>query len=139
LFHFNVLLTCPSLATMGLTAALVIVVAIGLEVLGQISFKQGASSINELAGTRNIGEYLYHILGNSWIRVGIIAYVIEILFAVAALTLAPLSVVFPLLSLSYCGVAIAGRLFLGERLAVRNQAAIALITIGAALVSWSIR
>lgn len=123
---------------MGLTAALVIAFAIGLEVLGQISFKQGASSINELPGARTTGKYLYHILGSSWIRVGIIAYVFEILFAVAALTLAPLSVVFPLLSLSYCGVAIAGRLFLGEKLEGRSQTAIALITIGATMVSWSI-
>ena len=122
---------------MGLTAALVIAFAIGLEVLGQVSFKVGASSIDELSGTRSAGAYLYRMLGNSWIRVGVIAYGIEILFAVAALTLAPLSVVFPLLSLSYCGVAIAGRLFLGEKLDARNQAAIALIAIGAAMVSWS--
>ncbi len=123
---------------MGFTAAFAIAVAIGLEVLGQISFKRGASSINQLAGAASAGEYLYRMLGNSWIRLGMTAYIVEILFAVAALTLAPLSVVFPLLSLSYCGVAIAGRLFLGERLDTRNQAAIALITIGAALVSWSL-
>jgi uncharacterized membrane protein len=59
------------------------------------------------------------------------------LFGVAALSLAPLSIVFPLFSLSYCGVAIAGRLFLGEKLEIRAQAGIMLITLGAAMVSWS--
>ena len=122
---------------MWLTTSLVIVAAIGLEVLGQLSFKQGTLSVTRQSATQNAGEYLYRIIGDSWIRVGILAYLVEMLFAVAALSLAPLSVVFPLLSLSYCGVAIASSLFLGEKLEHRTQAGIALITLGAAMVAWS--
>ena len=105
--------------------------------MAQLSFKKGTLSATQRSDGQGIVKYLYHIIGNVWIRVGIIACVLEILFGVAALTLAPLSVVFPLLSLSYCGVAIAGSMFLGERLEVRTQTAIALITLGAAMVSWS--
>ena len=122
---------------MGLTTSLVIVAAIGLEVFGQLSFKQGTLSVTRQSTTQDAGEYLYRIIGDSWIRIGILAYLLEMLFGVAALSLAPLSVVFPLLSLSYCGVAIAGSLFLGEKLEIRAQAGIVLITFGAAMVSWS--
>jgi undecaprenyl phosphate-alpha-L-ara4N flippase subunit ArnE len=122
---------------MWLTIALVIVTAIGLEVLGQLSFKQGTISVTQGFATQNAGEYLSRIVSNFWIRIGILAYLVEMLFAVAALSLAPLSVVFPLLSLSYCGVAIASSLFLGERLERQTQAGIALITLGAAMVAWS--
>ena len=122
---------------MWLTTALVIVTAIGLEVLGQLSFKQGTISVTQRSATQNAGEYLSRIIGDFWIRIGILAYLVEMLFAVAALSLAPLSVVFPLLSLSYCGVAIASSLFLGEKLERQTQAGIALITVGAAMVAWS--
>ena len=124
---------------MGLTLAtsLVIAAAIGLEVVGQLSFKQGTLSVTRQSTTQDAAEYLYRIIGDSWIRIGILAYLLEMLFGVAALSLAPLSVVFPLLSLSYCGVAIAGSLFLGEKLEIRARAGIVLITLGAAMVSWS--
>jgi undecaprenyl phosphate-alpha-L-ara4N flippase subunit ArnE len=124
---------------MGLTLAtsLVIVAAIGLEVVGQLSFKQGTLSVTRQSTTQDAAEYLYRIIGDSWIRIGILAYLLEMLFGVAALSLAPLSVVFPLLSLSYCGVAIGGSLFLGEKLEIRARAGIVLITLGAAMVSWS--
>lgn len=122
---------------MGLTTSLVIVAAIGLEVLGQLSFKQGTLSVTQRSTTQDAGEYLYQIIGDFWIRIGILAYLLEMLFGVAALSLAPLSVVFPLLSLSYCGVAIAGSLFLREKLEIRAQAGIVLITLGAGMVSWS--
>ena len=122
---------------MWLTTSVIIVAAIGLEVLGQLSFKQGTSSVARRSATQNSGEYLWRIIGDAWIRVGILAYVLEMLFAFAALSLAPLSVVFPLLSLSYCGVAMVSSLFLGEKLDHRMQTGIALITLGAAMVAWS--
>jgi len=122
---------------MWLTTALVIVTAIGLEVLGQLSFKQGTISVTQRSATQNSGEYLLRIIGDFWIRIGIVVYLVEMLFTVAALSLAPLSVVFPLLSLSYCGVAIASNVFFDESLDRQAQAGIALITIGAALVAWS--
>ena len=122
---------------MGLTGFLAIFAAVSLEVLAQLSFKRGTLVVTGQSATQSVSEYLFHIIGDSWIRIGIVAYLFEMLFAVAAFTLAPLSVVFPLLSLSYCGVAIAGSLFLGEKMEARTRAGIVLITLGAAMVSWS--
>ena len=124
---------------MELQAFVLVVMAIGLETFGQTSFKLGTSSIVADSERQTAAEYLRLVLGSSWVRVGILAYVLEILCAVSALALAPLSVVFPLLSLSYCGVAVAGWVFLGETLPTRSKAAIVLITTGAAMISWSSR
>ena len=121
---------------MGFTGAFSILAAVSLEVLAQLSFKRGTLAVSAQSINQNPGEYLFRVVGDSWVRIGIIAYLFEMLFAVAALTLAPLSVVFPLLSLSYCGVAIAGSVLLGESMESRTRAGIALITLGAAMVSW---
>jgi undecaprenyl phosphate-alpha-L-ara4N flippase subunit ArnE len=118
-------------------AIVFISMAIGLEVLGQTSFKLGTLSVTADSGPQSALNYLRRIFRSTWIRVGILAYAFEILCGVTALTLAPLNIVFPLLSLSYCGVALAGRVFLGETLAPRSLAGVALITIGATMVSWS--
>ena len=119
---------------MSLAAFLVIVAAIALETLGQLCFKRGISSV-ALAG-QSILAYWGAILGNAWVLIGLGAYAVEIVVGLAALGLAPLSVVFPLLSLSYCGVAVGSHLFLGEKLRAQSAVAILLITLGAVLVSW---
>ncbi len=120
---------------MALRAFTFIVVAIALEVLGQTSFKIGALATAEAFHDRGAGAYLRRIAGSKWVRLGVLAYALEIPFGVAALAEAPLNVVFPLLSLSYCGVALTGWWVLGERLVARQQFAIVMITIGAAMVS----
>ena len=119
---------------MSLAAFLVIVTAIALETLGQLCFKRGISSV-ALAG-QSVLAYWGAILGNAWVLIGLGAYAVEIVVGLAALSLAPLSVVFPLLSLSYCGVAVGSHLFLDEKLGAQSTVAIVLITLGAVLVSW---
>ena len=112
-----------------------IIAAVCLEVVGQLCFKRGASSVARALAGHGIRDYSVAILRNAWVIGGFGAYVVEIVVGLAALCVAPLSVVFPLLSLSYCGVAAGSPLFLGERLVVRSVVAILLITLGAILVS----
>ncbi len=115
-----------------------VAVAVSLEVLAQLSFKRGALAAFEARVRTGTVGYLRRVLRQPWIWSGILAYLLEFVVAVAVLSVAPLSVVFPLFSLSYCGVAIASHTLLGERLGVRNVAAIAFITAGAAIVSTSV-
>jgi len=120
-----------TVATLGLLLA-----AILLEVLGQICFKLGtrrASRIRSDAG-RDVfhGGYL-----NRWIGLGLIAYVAELTVWLAVLSTSQLSLAFPLLALSYCGVAIASRLIFKELLRPPVVAGICLITFGAAMILWS--
>jgi len=121
---------------MGLAAFLVVIAAVGLEVLGQLCFKRGTSVVDIGLAGRGVLAYWGAILGNAWVLIGVGAYAVEIVVGLAALCLAPLSIVFPLLSLSYCGVAAGSHLFLGEKLRAQSVVAILLITLGAVLVSW---
>ena len=122
---------------MGLVAFLVIIAAVSLEVLGQLCFKRGTLSADVALGGEGVLNYWGAILSNTWVLAGVGAYAVEIVVGVAALSLAPLSVVYPLLCLSYCGVALGSHLLLGEKLRAKSVTAIGLITLGAILVSAS--
>ena len=122
---------------MGLPAFSIIIAAVGLEVLGQLAFKRGVAGIVRASGHQAAFRYWRDMLLNPWIQLGIATHALELVLWVAALSLAPLSIAFPLASLAYCGVAIGGHCWLGERLSGRGRVAIVLITLGAALVSWS--
>jgi len=118
-------------ATLGLLLA-----AILLEVVGQTCFKLGtrrAFRIRSDAG-HNVfhGGYL-----NRWIGLGLAAYVVELTVWLAVLSTSQLSQAFPLLALSYCGVAVAGRLIFKELLRPPVVVGIGLISFGAAMILWS--
>ena len=68
---------------------------------------------------------------------GIAAYILELTLWLAVLSTSQLSQAFPLLALSYCGVAIASRVIFRELLHPQTVVGICLITLGAAMVLWS--
>ena len=117
-------------------ALAVIVIAVVLEVLGQVAFKRGSMGAVRASPNGGALRYWGNLLVESWIQLGIAAHIVGLLFWIAALNLVPLSIAFPLGSLSYCGVAIAGHYWLGEKIGRRAAVAITMITIGAALVGW---
>jgi drug/metabolite transporter (DMT)-like permease len=118
------------------TAFLLIMTAVVLEVLGQVAFKHGSADVVHAMGEQGMLRYWRDLSLDPWIQLGIAAHVGELLLWIAALNFVPLSIAFPLVSLSYCGVAIGGYFWLGEKLDRRSVAAIAMIAIGAALVCW---
>jgi multidrug transporter EmrE-like cation transporter len=109
---------------------LVIFTAVVFEVVGQICLKRGADSSSSDRAV-STGAFLIAVARSVWTYAAIGAYGIELLLWIAALHFAPLSQAFPLMSLTYCGVAIASRIFLNERISARNGIGIALITLGA--------
>lgn len=112
-----------------------ILAAVGFEVLGQVCLKSAALSQAVSGAAAGVGEFWLAVGRSPWTYSGIAAYGVELLLWIAALHSAPLSQAFPLLSLTYCGVAIASRLFLNERISARNAIGIALITLGVACVA----
>jgi drug/metabolite transporter (DMT)-like permease len=122
---------------MTLAAIVLMLGAILLEVLGQIFFKLGlkhrASSIRTSLGR----DVLHSGYWNRWIGFGIAAYILELTLWLAVLSTSQLSQTFPLLALSYCGVAIAGRVIFRELLHPQTVVGICLITLGAAMVLCS--
>ncbi len=120
-----------TLATLGLLLA-----AILLEVVGQISFKLGTRQASRIRS--GAGRDVFHAgYLNRWIGFGLAAYAVELTLWLAVLSTAQLSQAFPLLALSYCGVAIASRLIFKELLRPPVVVGICLISFGAAMILWS--
>jgi multidrug transporter EmrE-like cation transporter len=109
----------------------IILAAVVFEVLGQVCLKRGAVSKGISGANASVWEFWIAVASSGWTYVGIAAYAAELALWIAALHFMPLSQAFPLLSLTYCGVAIASRLFLNERISARNAAGMVLITLGA--------
>jgi drug/metabolite transporter (DMT)-like permease len=112
-----------------------IIAAVTLEVFAQLAFKRGSASAALAAPGRALA-YWGHLATSGWIGTGVLLYAAELLCWIAALHDVPLSLAFPAMSLSYCGVAIGARYLLGEAISPRSGLAIAMIAAGVALVFW---
>ncbi|XOC83581.1 hypothetical protein RE429_31185 (plasmid) [Microvirga sp. M2] len=115
-----------------MTPVLIILMAatILLEVAGQIAFKMGLSRAPE-------GPVWRKVLASPAIVLGVAAYAVELGMWLGVLSLAPLSIAFPLAALSYCGVLLASRAVLGEPVSNRRWLGASVITLGVALVCLS--
>jgi drug/metabolite transporter (DMT)-like permease len=106
--------------------------AIMLEIAGQLFFKAGLLGRPDNSRAAIQGRPAND--SNLLIAAGIMVYVAELVVWVAALSSLRLSQAFPLLSLSYAGVAIAAWLLFGEKPRTRSIIGIVLVTAGAALM-----
>jgi drug/metabolite transporter (DMT)-like permease len=107
------------------------------DVAGQVCFKLGVGHEEPSdARSEGIGGFLLGLVGSWWIVAGIAIYVVEFIIWFAALTLAPLSVAFPFMALSYCGVVLASRWILKERIPVRRWLGTIAVAGGVAMVCW---
>lgn len=120
---------------MNILAWLLLALAILLEVAGQVLFKFGLERLPPEDAEGGSMAFWRALPRNPWVMLGVASYAVEFGVWLAVLTLAPLSLAFPALSLSYCGVALASRIFLGERIDARIVTAMVLISAGVALVS----
>lgn len=103
------------------------------DVAGQICFKLGAN--RALAGGE--GGVLKAQLSDRWTLIGIAIYAVEVLVWLRILSIAPLSLAYPLASLNFIGVVVASRLILKEQVGFRRAAGALLVTLGVALVAGS--
>ncbi len=107
------------------------------DVCGQVCFKLGVghddSGVKRRAGA--VG-FVLDLVGSPWVVAGLLIYVVEFVVWFAALTLAPLSVAFPFMALSYCGVVLASRWVLKEHVSLRRWLGTIAVAGGVALVCW---
>ena len=108
----------------------VLALTIALDVIGQLCFKFGLDQREEpdLPVWRKV-------LTTPLIWAGVAAYAVELGAWLFVLSRLPLSVAFPLVSLSYCGIALAGRCLLHEHVSRQRWIGTFLIALGAAIVS----
>jgi len=107
------------------------------DVAGQVCFKLGVGHEgDDGAPAAGVAGFLRGLAASRWIVAGVSIYVVEFVVWFAALTLAPLSVAFPFMALSYCGVVLASRWLLHERVSPRRWLATVAVAGGVALVCW---
>jgi len=106
------------------------------DVCGQVCFKLGVGHEAGPEPFAGIRGFLLGLAGSPWIAAGVLVYVVEFIVWFAALTLAPLSVAFPFMALSYCGVVLASRWILKERVSLRRWLGTVAVAGGVALVCW---
>jgi len=106
------------------------------DVAGQVCFKLGVGHAPEddAAERHGIVAFALRTLRSPWVVAGLAVYALEFAVWFAALTLAPLSVAFPFAALSYCGVVLASRFILHERVSLRRWLGTVVIAAGVALV-----
>lgn len=101
------------------------------ETFSVLCFKRG---VNEDENNPDNTGFIKMIFTKPLLWVGIFLWAAELVAWISVLEHTPLSVAFPLMSLIYVAVPVAGKYLLGEKLPPRHWLATALITIGVALV-----
>jgi undecaprenyl phosphate-alpha-L-ara4N flippase subunit ArnE len=117
-----------SLAALGPAAAGLLAFCVVGETAQQISFKLGADRAGALPG------WVGAILRQPLIWTGIAIWAVETTAWVLVLQRLPLSVAYPMMTLSYATVPMAGLFLLKERMSRRKLAGAGLIFAGVALV-----
>ena len=110
--------------------------SVACDVAGQVCFKLGVGHQPDPAPRIGIAAFALQTLRSPWVLAGLLVYAVEFVVWFAALSLAPLSVAFPFAALSYCGVVLASRYILHERVSARRWFGTVLIAAGVALVCF---
>ena len=116
------------------TVILLIALCIVLDAIGQLAFKLGLDRLPEHVGGFRLRHFWRQIAGAPLLWCGVACYSVLFVAWLEVLSLAPLSLVFPAISLSYCGVVLGGRLVLGETVSRRRWLGTVVITTGVMLV-----
>jgi len=116
---------------------LLILSGVGLNAVAQLMLKAATRSLGSLEtlGLETLPQYLEALARNPPFWAGMICYALSVCVWIAALTRAPVSTAYPMLSLGYVVVALVAWMTLGESLNASKVIGIALICAGVVLVS----
>jgi drug/metabolite transporter (DMT)-like permease len=104
---------------------------IGAEAIQQLSFKVGADKAGQAKG------FVGNVLRQPLVWLGVAIWAIESIAWVMVLQTTPLSVAYPVMTLSYAAVPLVGVLVLKEKMSARQWAGAALIFAGVVCVGAS--
>lgn len=106
---------------------------------GQVMMKTGMSGLEPITSFRQLLnlDTLSAIAGSRHVLFGLLAYALAAVLWLVVLSVAQLSLVYPLLSLTYVLVAVLSVVLLGEDVGLQRWAGIALVVIGCGLVVQS--
>ena len=100
-----------------------------MAILRELCFKIGA---NKAQGEKI--RYFLNIFGSGFIWLGFLFWISEVIVWVMVLGRVALNVAFPILSLSYCGALVVGKVFLKEQISTKKWLGVFLITLGVSII-----
>ena len=113
--------------------AVISAVVIATNVLGNYALKRGLDQVGTVVSWSPL-PYI-HAFGHPWVALGVISTLAWLVFRLVLLSWADLSYVLPVTSFSYALSALAGALYLHEKVTWLQWAGIAAITVGTGLVA----
>lgn len=118
---------------------LILLVALVLEAVGVVFLSAGLKEIGEMKSVTasEIGRLVRRGVTNSKILLGVALETIFFLFLLALLKRNDVSLIWPLTSLGFVLTALSAKFILHEQVTTTRWTGVALIVVGAALVSWS--
>lgn len=106
--------------------------------VGQILLKKGMNSIGEITlSLQNIVNVIWKMLTNPYVFIGLVIYVLSVIFWLAALSRVELSYAYPFASLSYVIMFLASWLLLNETITPMRILGTLVVGIGVFLISRS--
>jgi len=116
----------------------VILISVVLTVAGQLLWKIGAKEVGEISITlNNFVPSTIKLFTNLWVVAGCLIFIVSSILWVVALTSAPLSFVFPFLSLGYVLIYFVSWLVLKEQISDIRIVGMVVICIGVILIAKS--
>jgi drug/metabolite transporter (DMT)-like permease len=117
----------------------ILLVALVLEAVGVVFLSAGLKEIGDVQrlSLGEIGRIVKRGVTNSKILLGVLLETIFFAFLLVLLKQNDVSLIWPLTSLGFVLTALSARFILHEQVTATRWAGVALIVIGAALVSWS--
>jgi drug/metabolite transporter (DMT)-like permease len=102
------------------------------DVSGQICFKIGA---DRLPAAASLADKALAIVASPWLVAGLCIYAVEVFVWLKILSVAPLSIAFPIASLNFLGVTLASATILREKVGRRQWLGALMVTVGVAIVA----
>lgn len=123
------------------TVFLMILIAVGMEVVGQLLYKSGINRMHGFQGSPfdvlPLVKFAMDALGNWRVLAGIAVYCAQAGVWWAVLSRADLSYAFPLTSMSYVLLLVASRAFLGEHISLTRWMGVTAVVFGVYLITRS--
>ena len=117
----------------------ILLIALVLEAVGVVFLSAGLKEIGEMKSVTasEIGRIVRRGVTNSKILLGVALETVFFVFLLVLLKRNDVSLIWPLTSLGFVLTALSARFILHEQVTTTRWVGVALIVIGAALVSWS--
>lgn len=120
-------------------ALILVLICIFAGAAGQILWKQGMSSMDEITSAKDFAQAktMLNIFTNKYILLGILFYGLALILWLGAMSTLEISFMYPLLSLGYVVTAVLAFTFLGEQVSSLRWLGIGLVVVGCFLITRS--